>query len=149
MSSARIRNTAVGILFCLLVPVLAQAQGSDLQSTIRAAIAADPRTQGMSQVQIDAMVDALAQRAQNQGLTPGDITWRPVSNTPAAQRVVIYCGAFPTIFCTLSYSLGFIGTDYMIPLWLLLASFLMIVIIMLLRREHFLAARAVASGQGQ
>lgn len=131
------------IFFSLPFVTLAQTQ-LDLQSTIRAAIAADPRTQGMTEVQIDAMVDALAQRAQNQGLTPDDITWRPISDVPRTQMVIISCGAFPTIFCTLSYSLGFIGADYTIPLWLLLASFLMIVIIMLMRHEHYRAAQAAA-----
>ena len=115
---------------------------SYLQSTIRAAIAADPRTQGMSQAQIDAMVGALSQHAQNQGLMPNDITWRPISNTPAAQQMVISCGAFPTIFCTLSYSLGFIGNDSTIPIWLFVASLLMITIIMLIRRQHHLSAIA-------
>ncbi len=139
-----LRKVAIlALLACaLFVPVLSHAQQSDLQSTIRAAIAADPRTQGMSQAQIDAMVGALSQHAQNQGLMPNDITWRPISNTPAAQQMVISCGAFPTIFCTLSYSLGFIGNDSTIPIWLFVASLLMITIIMLIRRQHHLSAIA-------
>ena len=131
------------MLLALIVPVMSFAQTPvDLQSSIRAAIAADPRTQGMSQAQIDAMVGALSQHAQNQGLMPNDITWRPISNTPAAQQMVISCGAFPTIFCTLSYSLGFIGNDSTIPIWLFVASLLMITIIMLIRRQHHLSAIA-------
>jgi hypothetical protein len=145
MSVSKKQIAGVALLLGLLIPVASFAQTQpDLQSTIRAAIAADPRAQGMSQAQIDAMVGALSQKAQNQGLTPNDITWRPVSNTPAAQQVAISCGAFPTIFCTLSYSLGFIGNDSTIPVWLFVASLLMITIIMLMRRQHHLNALATA-----
>lgn len=133
------------LLLLLSIPFISHAQAQpDLQATIRAAIAADPRTAGMSPVQIDAMVAALSQSAQKQGMSPNDITWRPISNTPAAQRIVIACGAFPTILCTLSYSLGFVGPDYTIPLWLFVASLIAILIIMLLRRQHALNLRAAA-----
>lgn len=129
------------MLLALVLPVFAFAQSqNDLQSTIRAAIAADPRTQGMSEVQIDAMVDALSQRAQSQGMMPDDITWRPVQNGP--QYIPMTCGAFPTIFCALSYSLGFVGADNTIPVWLFFASLLMITLILLLRRQHVLNAQA-------
>ncbi|MDB5238650.1 MAG: hypothetical protein JWM46_920 [Candidatus Kaiserbacteria bacterium] len=135
---------ALALLACaLFVPVFARAQRTDLQSTIRAAIAADPRTQGMSSAQVDAMVDALSQKAQSQGMTPNDITWRPVPDTN--RSIPMSCGAFPTILCTLSYSLGFIGTGSTIPAWLFFASLLMIILILLLRRQHFLHARAMAA----
>jgi hypothetical protein len=115
------RSAVAGVAFGLLVPMLAFAQG-DLQSTIRAELLRDPRTSSMSQVQIDAMVSALSQNAQQQGLTPQDLTWRPTGSQPVAPNN--FCAPYPQYLCVMSAAFGFIGGDYIIPLWLGILSLL-------------------------
>jgi hypothetical protein len=116
----------------LMLPLFVHAQQTDLQSTIRAAITSDPRAAGMSPAQIDAMVGALSQKAQQQGVTPQGITWRPY--TPGS-TVVEYCAPFPAFFCTLNASFGFYGPDFLIPIWLAVSS-LMLILIVALYRHH-------------
>ena len=97
-----------------------------LNATIRAALYGDPRTATMSQAQIDAMVSALSQRAQQKGLTPSDITWRPLptSGTTAANS----CAGFPVYLCTINDAFGFEGPDYFIPIWLAACALLFLII---------------------
>ena len=114
------------------LPLFAHAQSADLTSTIRAALYSDPRTASMSQAQVDAMVAALSQRVQQKGLTPADITWRPIPQGGFA--AVSTCGGYPAYFCTINTSFGFDGTDYMIPVWLAITSLLLIFLFALHRR---------------
>lgn len=138
------------VLSAGFLPSLAFAQ-ADLQATIRAALAGDPRTAGMTQVQIDSMVAALTQEAQQQGMTPQDVTWRPVVDSPTAQELDA-CGSMPAFFCLLNTSFGLAGPDYVIPFLLGLTSLILIFIIaMLLERHHHahMLAMRQSAPQGQ
>lgn len=54
--------------FFLILPLFASAQEEDaLRAAIRADIMADPRSAEMSPTELDALVDALAARAEEQG----------------------------------------------------------------------------------
>ena len=130
----------------LVLPLFAHAQGADLNSTIRAALYSDPRTAAMSQAQVDAMVAALSHRAQQQGLTPGDITWRPIP--PSGFAAVQTCSGFPTYFCTMSDAFGFEGPDYFIPIWLAAAALLFLLINALLNHHKRLPPVAAPPAPG-
>jgi hypothetical protein len=104
-----------------LLPFAAFAQ-TDLQSTIRTAVMSDPRTASLPQAQIEAMIAALSQSAQREGLTPQDITWRPTGEVPVAPTN--FCAPYPRYLCVMSASFGFIGSDYILPLWLAVLSLL-------------------------
>lgn len=133
--TANARFCLVILLTLGLLPSLAFAQ-TDMQATIRAALAGDSRTAGMSQAQIDSMVVALSQEAQQQGMTPQDVTWRPVVNSPVS-AVPNECGAMPAFFCLLNMSFGLSGPNYIIPFLLGLTSLLLIFMIaMILERHH-------------
>ena len=110
----------------LLVPLISYAQSADLNSSIRAALFGDPRTSTMSPAQIDAMVAALSQRAQQQGLTPADITWQPIP--PSGTTESNSCAGFPAYLCTINDAFGFEGPDYFIPIWLAAAALLFLLI---------------------
>ena len=126
MLSLRSLQGLVVLGIFLVLPLLAHAQSADLNATIRAALYGDPRTATMSQAQIDAMVSALSQRAQQKGLTPSDITWRPLptSGTTAANS----CAGFPVYLCTINDAFGFEGPDYFIPIWLAACALLFLII---------------------
>jgi hypothetical protein len=121
------RTTLVLILglFFLLLPHVAGAQSAlsgDLSATIRAELLSDPRTASLSQAQLDAMVSLLAQKAEMQGITAADITWRPQSPVSSG------AGAAPTescagnFTCIMDEAFGFIGPDTTIPFFLGMAS---------------------------
>lgn len=143
--SLSIRSLLVALLFASAVfPLFARAQerASDLRATIRAELLSDPRTSGLSEAQIDAAVDALAQEAEKQGITSQDIQWRPqnteqfvAGDTAAADAENACEGGF---LCTLSEAFGFIGSDTTIPFSLGAASMGLIWIIaeMIHRRKH-------------
>ena len=141
MLSLRSLQGLVVLGIFLMLPLLAHAQSADLNATIRAALYGDPRTATMSQAQIDAMVSALSQRAQQKGLTPSDITWRPLptSGTTAANS----CAGFPVYLCTINDAFGFEGPDYFIPIWLAACALLFLLINAL--QTHHGRAFAIAS----
>jgi hypothetical protein len=123
------------------LPLFARAQ-TDLQSTIRAAIVSDPRSAQMSSAQVDAMVAALSQSAQKQGMTPADIMWRP--QTPETRPLADTCGPYPAFLCLLNTSFGLSGPDDMIPLWLAICSLLFLLVNALLRHHERTYATPVA-----
>lgn len=55
------------LILALLVPALLFAQGNTLRSQIRADLTADPRSQQMSQAELDALVEAIATQAEADG----------------------------------------------------------------------------------
>ncbi|OGG53945.1 hypothetical protein A3C20_03575 [Candidatus Kaiserbacteria bacterium RIFCSPHIGHO2_02_FULL_55_25] len=126
MLSLRSLQGLVVLGIFLVLPLLAHAQSTDLNETIRAALYADPRTSAMSQAQVDAMVAALSQRVQQKGITPADITWRPVP--PSGFASVQTCNGFPVYLCAINDAFGFEGPDYFIPIWLAAAALLFLLI---------------------
>ena len=133
-ASFRLLQTLIVVGMFSVLPMFAHAQTTDLNATIRAALYADPRTAAMSQEQIDAMVAALSQRAQQQGITPADITWRPIP--PSGFAAVQTCNGFPLYLCTINDAFGFEGPDYFIPIWLAAAALLFLLINALLNHHR-------------
>ncbi len=136
------------ILLLLLVPVLSRAQtesSADLRATIRAELLSDPRTSGLSQAQIDTLVDLLAGEAEKQGITSQDIQWRPQSTErfvaieSAAPQAPECMGGF---LCTMTEAFGFVGADTTIPFTLGAASMALVWLLaeMIHRRRHPLTA---------
>lgn len=140
--SFALRSLAIAALIACALPFIAHAQETDLSATIRAALAGDPRTSGMSQMQIDAMVSVLSAQAQKQGMTPGDITWRPLVNTQAPVSSDA-CGSMPSLICALNMAFGFDGSDNRIPWGLGLSSLLLMFIIAALLERHHLHVLAL------
>lgn len=146
--SLRVVQGIVLLVALSAFPLLAHAQQADLQSTIRGVLLSDPRTAQMSQAQIDAMVALLSQKAQQKGLTPADIAWRPLPT--AGSGGASSCAGFPEYLCTINESLGFDGSDYTIPAWLGVASLLLILLVAVdaERRRKMPVAQAATAVQG-
>jgi hypothetical protein len=104
-----------------LVPLIIHAQTttsqSDLSATIRAELLSDPRTSGLSQTQLDAIVSLLTKQAQSQGITVHDITWRPqplqFGSTNAPEAIDV-CAGIPRYLCAFDEAFGFVGPDVLI-----------------------------------
>ena len=122
-SAARAYSAAAGA-------PLAQAQSNDeLKATIRAALLADPRSASLSESEMDAMVSALADEAQVQGVTASDIAWRPQSSDASGSRDPSACGNPDGFLCALSTAFGFAGPDSIIAAGLgVLAATLLFVV---------------------
>ncbi len=124
----------------------AHAAESDLRATIRAELLSDPRTSSLSEAQIDALVNLLADEAEKQGITSEDIQWRPQST----ERFVATGSAAPQaecaegLLCTMTEAFGFIGADTTIPFTLGAASMALVWLLaeMLHRRRHPAAVSA-------
>lgn len=97
-------------------------------ATIRTAILSDPRTAQMTEAEINQMVSALAQGAEEQGVTSYDITWRPqeFSEETSAQAT---CGPLPAFFCMLTAAFGLDGSDVAIPFMLMVTSGILLFVI--------------------
>ena len=132
------RATLCATFIALAFPLLASAQ-TDLSQSIRAALASDPRTNAMTEAQIDAMVAALSQGAAQQGMTAQDISWKPVpTQGGAALASDASCGGFPAYLCAMSAAFGFTGPDYIFAIWLGVAALLLVFNIgALLEYRHF------------
>ncbi|MDO8514300.1 MAG: hypothetical protein Q7S50_02030 [bacterium] len=117
------------------------AQG-DLRSTIRAELLSDPRTSGLSNAELDAMVDLLTDEAGKQGMTVQDIQWRPQNTqsfTASEQSPVSPDACRASRFlCMFNEAFGFAGPDATIAFTLGAASMGLVWIIaeMLHRRRH-------------
>jgi hypothetical protein len=126
---------AVLALFLFASPYMAHAQTAaqdNLRATIRAEITADPRSQSLSQAQINSMVDALAVQAQKQGVTADQLTYRatvPTAQTsaPAPSQCT---GGF---LCSVGAAFGFLGGDATIPVALFIVCVLFILIFSIMR----------------
>ncbi|MBI2612255.1 hypothetical protein HYW59_00350 [Candidatus Kaiserbacteria bacterium] len=122
----------VALILLMGFVTLAFAQDStDLQATIRAAILSDPRSSGMTEEEIDAMVAALASEAEMQGVTSQDIMWRP--QDPASFDEVgsgsgETCG-YSAFLCALNDAFGFSGSPLIIPLLLGVCSALLLFVL--------------------
>lgn len=150
MRAGRFQQTfllPVVLALLALTPLVSRAQtappSGDLRATIRAELLSDPRTSGLSAVQLNAMVDLLSQQAQKQGMSAHDITWRPQNNetfgsgggTPGTSND---CNGIPSIACILDEAFGFLGPDATIPFSLGMASMGLIWILaeMIHRHRH-------------
>ena len=127
---------ASSVLF-LMSATFAHAQ-EDLSATIRAAILSDPRSQGMSQEQLNALVQALTKQAQAQGVSSHDITWRPQVDGFNAQNSMMAtedCGSVPEFACHFNEMIGFSGSNWYVSMFLLL-GLMTLILILAMMIEH-------------
>jgi len=137
-----VKLASVLTALCLLLPALALAQ-TDLQSAVRAAITQDPRSAQMSPAQLESLIAVLSEGAQARGMTPEDIAWRPAPTLGSGEAVSDFCAPYPRFLCVMSATYGFYGPDYLMPIWLAVASLLFLLVNALLRHEER-APRAAA-----
>lgn len=129
----------VAALIALVLPLTLRAQAvspSDTRAAIRAALIADPRTAGLTEAQLDMMVQILTRQAAGQGLTAEDIQWRPQDSIDAqGDAPAPACDGF---LCTMTEAFGFLGGDATIPFFLGMSSMGLIWILaeMLHRHRH-------------
>jgi len=119
------------ILLFVFASLAAAQENADLQSTIRAAILSDPRSSQMSEEEIDAMVVALAEEAEVQGVTSEDIMWRPQDvfrGHEAGDSSGEACG-YAAFLCALNDAFGFSGSPLIIPLLLGITSALLLFVL--------------------
>lgn len=130
----------VALLFALavLVPVAASAQTASqdqLRATIEQEITSDPRSQTMTQTQINGLVDALTTQAEKQGITASQLTYRPSVSastfTPCTD-----------VSCSLSQAFGLDGSVPIIPIALFVAAALFILIYGIMREMGHPHAKA-------
>ena len=141
-----IRLVRVSLLAVLLVaaPMLAGAQSVEreqLRATIMAQIIQDPRSASIPPEQLQLLVDALSQEATEQEIAVEDILWQPaivfgaaaseapISSAPACESPVSFA-------CVVAEAFGFVGDNPTVPLYLLVASGLLILLITRMRRHH-------------
>ena len=129
------------LLACaMFMPFLVQAQGDELSASIRVSLLSDPQSAGLSQAELDALVEALAAEAREQGITATDILWRP--SEPAsfgageATGMADTCGNMPPILCALNDALGFSGRNLIIPLLLFFSSAALIFVLSVMIHRH-------------
>lgn len=115
-------------LFALLlaVPLLSHAQSTSntsLEAAIRAQLLLDPRSANMNPQQFDALVKALTSEAQQQGMTPQQINWKPEVHQGLPQVLQpISQPTCDTFMCSLLYALGLSGNDVATAIWLGIAA---------------------------
>ncbi|MHB1086768.1 MAG: hypothetical protein ACYCZ0_03405, partial [Minisyncoccota bacterium] len=132
------------LFFVTFGSTFAQAQDDSLKSTIRAAIQADPRSQGMTEAEIDAMVQALSHQAQSVGMTSEDIVWRPTEEGAVGGDAPLCDG----VLCGLNYAFGLDGSNYTIPIWLGACALMLIFIIAGILEYRHLHHKKAEEGQG-
>jgi hypothetical protein len=143
---SRVRAFSIAVLLtaCVVLPYIshAQAASDDLQAAIKAALLSDPRTSGLSQLEVEGIVGILADEAERRGITVEDLQWRPqntegsFSTGGANEAVSDTCGA--SLLCAFNEAFGFVGPDQTIPYILGVASMGLIWIVaeMRHRRRH-------------
>lgn len=138
------RIAALMIIVCAAFPLFAHAQvqpQEDLHAAIMSELLRDPRTANIPPAQLFALVNALAQKAQEQNIAASDIRWhaQTFSGMNADQAVPIdfgdCAGGFSSL-CTFTSAFGFVGNDPTIPLYLLVTSGLLILLIVRMIRHH-------------
>lgn len=125
----------------LASPVAAKAQSSqdEIHATIMAALLTDPRTATIPPAQLMALVNALSDQAQAQGITAQEIKWRPaVGETfvPASAMNEETCGGPFSALCPFSEAFGFAGRDPSTPAVLFVTAGLLLLIIRRVIKHH-------------
>ena len=137
----RQRGSIVSVALIILATIFfgqsafAQAQQDELHAAIWASLLSDPRTATIPPAEMQQLVDALADKAKAQNMSAADILTQQntiegtnlqtgsLAQQPACtQGIMGYLCHFNQVF-------GFSGTNYAIPLMLLITSGLLIVII--------------------
>ena len=151
--STRLVLAVAAVLLCLVFisPLTTHAQAAtstaDLSATIRSAILKDPRAQGLTPTQLEAMVEILTSQAQSQGMTAQDIAYRPghpdtLGPTPSSSLPSGSCIDISSPLCPLGQALGFDTPDKRVPIGLWITSALLVAVIWHMRKNpHLNGAR--------
>lgn len=130
-------------LLLLLAPLVSSAQTTapaEVRATIMAQLLEDPRTADVPPDQLQQLVDALAAQAEVQGVDTADLTWqpRPTFAEPAAEPAVPggACDGGFSALCVLTEAFGFVGDNPTVPLYLLVTSGLLVLLIVRMKRHH-------------
>lgn len=142
-------SVMVAVIFLLPFIANAQATVDPLRAAIWTSLLSDPRSANIPPAQMQLLVDQLAQKAEAQNMSVQDILWRPAANQEAA-AVVATLGCEQGVvgyICSFNQAFGFSGTNYTVPLALLVTSGLLIVIIweMIVHRRKKLAIIAASA----
>ena len=123
---------ALAALFMFSGATLAHAQNAtqdQLRATIYAQITADPRSKTMTQAQIYALVNALADQAQKQNVTTDQLTSKP-GEAPTPASTLTPCS---DVTCSVTRAFGLDGSFPIIPLALFILATLFILLYSLMR----------------
>lgn len=105
------------LILCATLPYAAHAQQTpnDLHAAIQSALLSDPRTSGLSALEIEGIVSLLADEAGKRGVTVADMQWRPQNTEDSFTAgsfetgVPDTCGA--SLLCAFNEAYGFVGPD--------------------------------------
>jgi hypothetical protein len=128
-------------LFLLAAPFVATGEtAEELYASIRASLERDPRSGELTPQQFDALVMAVAERAEAEGLDSAAIM---AEITPIVEEEVTVltipersCGIFPRFFCVASTSFGF-GPGVTTPLIFWGCALLLIILLSLLMKKRY------------
>ena len=115
----------LAIAFLALFPALASAK-DELDTTIRAIIMSDPNSAALSEAQLDALTTELAEKARQDGVSLGDIVWRPETPITEEEAAAYRCGNVPAFLCALNEAFGFSGNDPTLPIGFFLTSIVLL-----------------------
>ncbi len=144
MTRSLSRVSLLVLLIIAMMPFVAfaQEQESALHATVRAEVMKDPRAAAMPAAELEAMIDALAKGAEEQGMTSEDFQQRsnqpdfvPAPN-PREQSSMPACDGMPQFICTIENSFGFDGSNTIIPVGLLVTSGLLWFLLYELKHHH-------------
>jgi hypothetical protein len=83
------------------------------------------------------LVDALSQKAQAENLEPADIVWQPgVFSEATGEEAAPACDSLIPLACVFTEAFGFQGEAVVIPLYLLVVSGLLILLIRRVHKHH-------------
>ena len=116
------------LAFLALFPAFASAK-DELDTTIRAIIMSDPNSAALSEAQLDALTTELAEKARQDGVTLGDILWRPETPITEEEAAAYRCGKVPAFLCALNEAFGFSGDDITLPIGFFLSSIVLLFLI--------------------
>ncbi len=145
MTSSLTRTSLVALVIALaMLPLaaFAQEQASDLHATIRAEVMKDPRAAQLPEAELEALITALVEGAQEQGMTSEDFQQRsqlpdgPALTMPAQDMAMSTCDGMPQFICTIESAFGFDGSNTVIPVGLLVTSGLLWFLLYELKHHH-------------
>jgi hypothetical protein len=139
MSAKLIAALGVGMA---MLPAAAFGQAADvsLRDAIQASVMNDPRVSEIPPAQLTALIDALYAEAQAQSMSASDILWQPqnaavgevFSGTGAAECASGWEG----YLCQFEHTFGFAGSNYELPIIVLVVSGLLILVLWELIAHH-------------
>ena len=141
--------------FLALAPAIAFAQiaQDDLRDAVQASVMADPRVASVPPTELKGLIDALVQQAQAQNIQASDILWQPqrAAAASAVSAGQMPCpGGFAGYACQFNRAFGFEGNNYEVPIFLLIVSGLLLLVIWELIAHHrkVIAEKAAKSSLG-